>query len=90
MVHWSLLNSTKPFGDVIGGVCIWNEALIIPSVDQGERPSLWLDELGDVDRKLPNVQEHTAVADENFNVKRLRGSSLSRVADGTKTNFVAI
>ena len=29
----------KVLGDVIGGVCIRNEVLIIPSVDQGERSS---------------------------------------------------
>ena len=50
-----------------------------PYIDQGKRSSLRLDELGDVDRKLPDVQENTAVAHEDF-----------RVADGTKTNLVAI
>ena len=43
--------------------------MIVPSVDQGKRSSLRLDELGDVDGKLPDVEKYTAMAHEDLRVQ---------------------
>ena len=75
------------FCNVLGGVGIRQEVIVAPSIDNRQWSLLRFDKLGNIDCKLTDVKEHSAMADKDFLMEVKKLVFFSRIAEGTIDQF---